>query len=143
MEDGARTEARHDVDSRPDVHEEGAGAEHHPDRLLVGRGHPRADRVVRIVLQSSQEQAKGTIAIGRRPPVELDNGGAVRAGRSSELGDADVQGMDARNIALGMALMARPSRRVAPEERSEPGRLALLGATITPPWRASPLLDES
>ncbi len=136
MEDGARTEARHDVDSRPDVHEEGAGVEHHLDRPLVGRGHPRADRVVPIVLQSSQEQAKAAIAISRRPPVEFDDGGAVRAGPSSELGDADVQGMDAlgkhrtrHGFAHGALCRGGAS---LPRSAASQAAWALLGATITP-----------
>jgi hypothetical protein len=80
---------------RLDVDEHGLCGEETLDGRGIGRGDPPADRIVRVVLQASDEEAQVAIALSRRAPVEPGHGRAIRCKRLGEHVEADVHGAHA------------------------------------------------
>ena len=78
-----------------DVDQHGARGEEALDGQAIRRRDARADRIVGIILEPRQDEPELAIPAGGRPPVERHHRGAARSGRDRELGDADVQRVDA------------------------------------------------
>ena len=78
-----------------DVHEHRLSGEEAIDGGGVGRRDPPPDRIVRVVLQPSEEEPHVAIALGRRAPVETGDRRPVGGKRLGEHVEADVHGTHA------------------------------------------------
>jgi hypothetical protein len=139
VQDRAVLERGNRLTSRPNVDEHGARLKDPGHCRLVGCPHERADGVVRIIFEPRDEEAQVMVAACRRPPGELRDGCAVRAGRLGERREPHVDRMDAAAKDFGRAHGRAPAVR-APAARA--ARMARRAARALLDARSTPAADN-